>query len=157
MPLKRRSGKTATKFSFDAGRRASEFSLLQLEDECPGMEVAVCPDDVVENEVLPKLIEADLVVLVTSLYYYGINAALKAVIDRFYAYNHELHGGKQAVTLISGYGDDSAFASMKLYFKQLLDYMRWQPAGTVLASDSWNGRQLAKHVQEAAELGHQFK
>lgn len=139
MPLKRRSGKTATKFSFDAGRRASEFSLLQLEDECPGMEVAVRPDDVVENEVLPKLIEADLVVLVTSLYYYGINAALKAV------------------TLISGYGDDSAFASMKLYFKQLLDYMRWQPAGTVLASDSWNGRQLAKHVQEAAELGHQFK
>ncbi|MGY0315624.1 flavodoxin family protein [Limosilactobacillus fermentum] len=119
MPLKRRSGKTATKFSFDAGRRASEFSLLQLEDECPGMEVAVRPDDVVENEVLPKLIEADLVVLVTSLYYYGINAALKAVIDRFYAYNHELHGGKQAVTLISGYGDDSAFASMKLYFKQL--------------------------------------
>ncbi|WP_350342218.1 flavodoxin family protein [Limosilactobacillus fermentum] len=139
MPLKRRSGKTATKFSFDAGRRASEFSLLQLEDECPGMEVAVRPDDVVENEVLPKLIEADLVVLVTSLYYYGINAALKAV------------------TLISGYGDDSAFASIKLYFKQLLDYMRWQPAGTVLASDSWNGRQLAKHVQEAAELGHQFK
>lgn len=117
MPLKRRSGKTVTKFSFDAGRRASEFSLLQLEDECPGMEVAVRPDDVVENEVLPKLIEADLVVLVTSLYYYGINAALKAVIDRFYAYNHELHGGKQAVTLISGYGDDSAFASMKLYFK----------------------------------------
>lgn len=52
---------TATKFSFDAGRRASEFSLLQLEDECPGMEVAVRPDDVVENEVLPKLIEADLV------------------------------------------------------------------------------------------------
>lgn len=103
------------------------------------MEVAVRPDDVVENEVLPKLIEADLVVLVTSLYYYGINATLKAV------------------TLISGYGDDSAFASMKLYFKQLLDYMRWQPAGTVLASDSWNGRQLAKHVQEAAELGHQFK
>ena len=69
----------------------------------------------------------------------------------------ETDGGKQAVTLISGYGDDSAFASMKLYFKQLLDYMRWQPAGTVLASDSWNGRQLAKHVQEAAELGHQFK
>lgn len=74
-------------YRFDAGRRASEFSLLQLEDERP--------DDVVENEVLPKLIEADLVVLVTSLYYYGINAALKAVIDRFYAYNHELHGGSR--------------------------------------------------------------
>ncbi|WP_414146596.1 NAD(P)H-dependent oxidoreductase [Limosilactobacillus fermentum] len=41
------------------------------------------------------MIEADLVVWVTSLYYYGINAALKAVINRFYTYNHELHGGKQ--------------------------------------------------------------
>ncbi|MCT3442048.1 flavodoxin family protein, partial [Limosilactobacillus fermentum] len=51
MPLKGWFGKTATRFT--ALTPASEFSLLQLEDECPGMEVAVRPDDVVENEVLP--------------------------------------------------------------------------------------------------------
>ena len=144
-------------YRFDAGRRVNEFSLLQLEDDHAGMEVALHPDDVVENEVLPKLIDADLVVLVTSLYYYGVNAALKAIIDRFYAYNHELYGGKQVDTLVSGYGDDDAFASLNLYFQQLLDYMRWQPAGSVLASGAWNDEKLQQHVKEASILGQQFK
>ncbi len=105
------------------------------------------------NEVMPKLLAADMVVLVSSLYYYGINAALKAVIDRFYNYNHELHGGKKAITLVSGYGQADAFASLNLYFKQLLEYMRWDKVGEVLAADSWNNQKLAKHVEEAYQLG----
>ena len=102
---------------------------------------------------MPKLLEADLVVLVSSLYYYGINSALKAVIDRFYGYNHELHGNKQVITLVSGYGQEEAFASLNLYFKQLLDYMRWQPVGSVLAADSWNEAKLSRHIQEVYALG----
>ncbi|WP_242363857.1 flavodoxin family protein [Limosilactobacillus antri] len=140
-------------YRFDAGRRIDEFSLIQLEDNHPGQEIEVEPDDIIKREVMPKLLEADLVVLVSSLYYYGINSALKAVIDRFYSYNHELHGGKQAVTLVSGYGQEDAFASLNLYLKQLLDYMRWQPVGSVLAADSWNEQKLAQHVQEAYTLG----
>ncbi|WP_242362073.1 flavodoxin family protein [Limosilactobacillus antri] len=140
-------------YRFDAGRRIDEFSLIQLEDNHPGQEIEVEPDDIIKREVMPKLLETDLVVLVSSLYYYGINSALKAVIDRFYSYNHELHGGKQAVTLVSGYGQEDAFASLNLYLKQLLDYMRWQPVGSVLAADSWNEQKLAQHVQEAYTLG----
>lgn len=144
-------------YRFDAGRRTNEFALLQLQDNHSGAEIEVEPADIIKREVMPKLLEADLVVLVSSLYYYGINAALKAVIDRFYSYNHELHGGKQAITLVSGYGQEAAFASLNLYFKQLLDYMRWQPVGSVLAADSWNAQKLAKHVQEAFELGKAIK
>ena len=33
----------------------------------------------------PKLLQADLVVLATPLYYFGFSAQLKAVLDRFYA------------------------------------------------------------------------
>lgn len=140
-------------YRFDAGRRVNEFSLIQLEDNHPGQEVEVEPNDIIKREVMPKLLEADLVVLVSSLYYYGINSALKAVIDRFYSYNHELHGNKQAITLVSGYGQEEAFVSLNLYFKQLLDYMRWQLAGSVLAADSWNEAKLSRHVQEAYALG----
>lgn len=111
------------------------------------------PDDIIKQEVMPKLLDADIVVLVSSLYYYGVNAALKTVIDRFYNYNHELHGGKKAITLVSGYGQEDAFASLKLYFKQLLNYMRWDQVGSVLAADSWNEKKLAQHAQEAYELG----
>ncbi|WP_267202606.1 flavodoxin family protein [Limosilactobacillus kribbianus] len=140
-------------YRFDAGRRIKDFSLIQLEDNHTGAEVEIEPNDVIKNEVMPKLLDADIVVLVSSLYYYGINSALKAVIDRFYSYNHELHGGKQAITLVSGYGQEDAFASLNLYFKQLLKYMRWDLFGSVLAADSWNNQKLQQHVQEARKLG----
>lgn len=131
--------------------------MIKLEDNHPGQEVAIEPNDVITNEVMPKLLAADMVVLVNLLYYYGINAALKAVIDRFYNYNHELHGGKKAITLVSGYGQEDAFASLNLYFKQLLEYMRWDKVGEVLAADSWNNQKLAKHVEEAYQLGKTVK
>ena len=131
--------------------------MIKLEDNHPGQEVAIEPNDVITNEVMPKLLAADMVVLVNLLYYYGINAALKAVIDRFYSYNHELHGGKKAITLVSGYGQADAFASLNLYFKQLLEYMRWDKVGEVLAADSWNNQKLAKHVEEAYQLGKTVK
>lgn len=140
-------------YRFDAGRWINEFSLIQLQDNQPGAEVEVEPDDVIKNEVMPKLLDADIVVLVSSLYYYGINAALKAVIDRFYSYNHELHGDKKVITLVSGYGQEDAFASMNLYFKQLFNYMRWKQIGRVLAADSWNAEKLAQHADEAYQLG----
>lgn len=46
------------------------------------------------KEIIPKLLAADVVVLVSSLYYFDINAQLKTVIDRFYDYNHELKDKK---------------------------------------------------------------
>ena len=144
-------------YRFDAGRWTDEFSMIKLEDNHPGQEVAIEPNDVITNEVMPKLLAADMVVLVSSLYYYGINAALKAVIDRFYNYNHELHGGKKAITLVSGYGQEDAFVSLDLYFKQLLEYMRWDKVGEVLAADSWNSQKLAKHVEEVYQLGKTVK
>ena len=150
-------------YRFDAGRRINEFSMIQLEDDQSGMEVAIEPDDIIKNEVIPKILESDIVVLVSSLYYYGINAALKAVIDRFYAYHHELHGfnsysdpnhgNRQAITLVSGYGTGHDFDSLKMYFDQLLDYMRWDKIGDVLAEDSWNESKLKKYQQESYKLG----
>lgn len=144
-------------YRFDAGRRVNEFSMIKLADNHPGQEVAIEPNDIITNEVMPKLLDADMVVLVSSLYYYGINAALRAVIDRFYNYNHELHGNKKAVTLVSGYGQEDAFASLNLYFDQLLNYMRWDKVGGVLAADSWNEQKLTNHVEEAYDLGKSIR
>ena len=77
-------------YRYDAGLQSdSEPHFLQLEN-APGMEVGIPDNDLVENQVIPNLLEADLIVLVSSLYYFGINAQLKTVIDRFYDYNHEL-------------------------------------------------------------------
>ena len=53
------------------------------------------------NELNPHLIEADAVVLVSPIYYYDINAQLKAVIDRFYANDEQLHGNKKSVLMLT--------------------------------------------------------
>lgn len=48
-------------------------------------------DDFVE--LRPHLLEADMVVFVTPMYYFGFSTQLKAVIDRFYAINGSIKGG----------------------------------------------------------------
>ena len=35
--------------------------------------------------------------------------------------------------------------------------MRWDKVGEVLAADSWNSQKLAKHVEEAYQLGKTVK
>lgn len=140
-------------YRFDAGLNATQIDFLKLDEN----ESTIHDDDIVTQEVMPHIINSNVLVLCTSLYYYGINAELKTIIDRFYEYNHELKGGKDVYILITGYdaGDQksSAYHSLIEYFNQLCKYMRWDIKGEVLGSDSWNDRKLKKHVLEAIDLG----
>lgn len=143
-------------YRYDAGLQGKQDPhFLQLE-KTPGMEIGIPDDDVVEKTVIPKLLHADVVVLVASMYYFGINAELKAVIDRFYDYNHELKD-RHSVFLVSGYGTQEDMAAIKLHMKILLNYMRWPSLGQVYADDSWNQRKLQKHAQEAYRIGQSIK
>lgn len=139
-------------YRYDAGLQGKDAPhYLQLE-KAPGMEIGIPDTDIVEKEVIPKLLDADVVVLVSSMYYFGINAQLKTVIDRFYSYNHELKD-KHSVVLVSGYGTQEDMAAIKLHMKKLEEYMRWPSLGRVYADDSWNENKLQKHAQEAYEIG----
>lgn len=144
-------------YRFDAGLNAPQVNFLKLDEN----EMTIHDDDIISKEVMPKIIDSDILVLCTSLYYYGINAELKAVIDRFYEYNHELKDGKDVYVLISGYdpGDErsDAYRSLTTYFSQLSNYMRWNLRGSVLASDSWNSSKLERHIHEANELAKNLK
>lgn len=44
--------------------------------------------------VRQHIVDADMVVFATPMYYFGISAQLKAVIDRFYAINGQIHRPK---------------------------------------------------------------
>lgn len=144
-------------YRYDAGLQGSTSPhFLQIDNSHKGMEVGIKDTDIVETEVIPKLIKADVVVLVSSLYYFGINAQLKAVIDRFYSYNHELKD-KQSVVLVSGYGSQEDMAAIKLHMKTLQDYMRWPCIGSVYADDSWNSGKLQGFADEAYKIGKSLK
>lgn len=143
-------------YRFDAGLQGpTEPHFLQLK-KTSGMEVGIPDTDIVEKEVIPHLLEADVVVLVSSLYYFGINAQLKTVIDHFYSYNHELKD-KHSVVLVSGYGTQDDLAAIKLHMAKLQQYMRWPSLGDVYADDSWNEQKLAQFAQQAYQIGKQIK
>ena len=45
--------------------------------------------------------DADLVAFATPMYYFGISAQIKTVIDRFYAINGQIHVPKKAVLMMT--------------------------------------------------------
>ena len=71
-------------------------------DKCHRTGVCTFQDDM--NELNPRLIEADAVVFVSPIYYSDITAQIKAVIDRFYANDEKLHGGKKTAPIMFSFG-----------------------------------------------------
>ncbi len=83
----------------------------------------------------PELIAADAIVFVTPLYYYGMSAQLKTVIDRFYATNDQIRGKAKKAILLAACEDDAptAMDALVSHFEALTGYLRWENAGGVLA------------------------
>lgn len=83
----------------------------------------------------PALLEADMIVFATPVYYFGMTAQLKAVIDRFYANNEEIMAfGKKAVLLACAADDEpSTITPLVEHYRALCRYLRFEEKGMVLA------------------------
>ena len=82
----------------------------------------------------PKLMEADVIALATPLYYFGMSAQLKTVVDRFYAINKHLMGSrKRACLLATAYDPLEALKDLVAQYRSILTYLKWEDAGMVLA------------------------
>lgn len=136
-------------YRFDAGL-ASDLQFLHLENGSP--EVEIPGTDTYEKEVMPRLLKADVIVLVSSLYYYGMNAQLKTCVDRFYRFNHELKD-KKSVVLATGYGSHNDMKVLMSWFSTLENYMRWKNLATVEVSGSWTESNMRRGIAEAEKAG----
>lgn len=108
------------------------------------------------NFVREHIIKADLVVFATPMYYFGISSQLKAVIDRFYAINGQIHVHKKAVLLMT-YANNSREDERPIvtHYEQLLSYLGWEDAGRVIAPGAWVAGSVngTKYPVMAYELG----
>lgn len=88
--------------------------------------------------VRQHIVDADMVVFATPMYYFGISAQIKAVIDRFYAINGSIHVPKKAALLMT-YADNSKRKEKAItdHYEVLLDYLGWSDAGRVIAPGVW--------------------
>ena len=108
-------------------------------------------------ETVRKLIiPADMVVFATPMYYFGLSAQLKAVIDRFYAINGQIHVPKKAALLMT-YANtaESQATPITSHYDTLLDYLGWSDAGRVIAPGVWTAGSIKSthYPQMAYELG----
>lgn len=100
--------------------------------------------------------DAGCVVFATPMYYFGISAQLKAVIDRFYAINGEIHRPKKAVLLMT-YANTAVSEAepIRSHYDVLLKYLGWSDAGRVIARGVWpvGAVNRTKYPAQAYQLG----
>ena len=95
------------------------------------------------QELRPHLIDADMVVFATPMYYFSISAQMKRVIDRFYAINGQIDTAKKEAE------------PMLVHYHTLMDYLGWTSVGEVVASGVWTAGSIRNtdYPQQAYQLG----
>ncbi len=112
-------------------------------------------DDV--EQIRGKLLDSDMVVFATPLYYYGMTAQLKAVVDRFCAYNGSLNGRrlKSALLTVAWNADDWTFEALEAHYQTLVRYLRFRDMGMVLGygCGTPSMTRASKYPDRAYQLG----
>ena len=108
------------------------------------------------NYVRENLVDSDMVVFATPMYYFGISAQIKTVIDRFYAINGKIHIPKKTA-LIMTYADteEKEAQPIKKHFETLINYLGWTNVGEIVASGVWTQGSVknTKYPKMTYELG----
>lgn len=116
--------------------------------------VCVQKDDM--DPLYPALLEAELVVFVTPLYYFGMSAQIKHVIDRFFARNKELMASGTKAALLATCADREPWAldALTAHYRSICRYLNWEDIGMVLAP----GVSVRKDIEETdyPEKARQF-
>lgn len=102
-------------------------------DSC-GMDGPCIFKDAIETKLMPKMLEADLLVLVTPLYYFGMSAQLKTIVDRFYSRTERLHGKKSLILATAWNTADWTMTALISHYETLVRYMSWKNIGMVMAT-----------------------
>jgi multimeric flavodoxin WrbA len=129
--------------AIDAGNEVFRFDAA-FEDVKPCLACDYCASHDGEcvrkdamNEWYGKLIDSDMVVFVTPIYYYTMSAQIKVVVDRFHANNEKLAGNKKAMILATAYGPDySTMEGLDKTYEAILRFMNWEDAGKLFATSS---------------------
>ena len=111
------------------------------------------------KDLNPHLLAAEAVAFVSPIYYFGLSAQLKAVIDRFYAHDDALHGGKRAVLLTAmADGDPGAAEGANATFRSICGYLQWENAGILNAAEASTAEELTREdLRRAYGLGKDLK
>lgn len=106
--------------------------------------------------IYEKLRTADIVVVASPVYFYGISAQLKAIIDRLHTpMRNEFHIKKLALLLVGAASLPNLFDAIKLQYQLVLDFFHLENIGMVLVRGVKEKGDIEGNeaLNEAYELG----
>ncbi|MCI8342312.1 MAG: flavodoxin family protein [Firmicutes bacterium] len=160
--------KSFVKGAESAGHEVTRFDLQKMNINgclgcCAGGKDSECPcvqkDDM--SKIYPVYKEADVVVLASPMYYWGISGQLKCAFDRLFAVA-EMNSAyqnpkKDCALLMPAEGDtESNFAPVRAFYEGLISNLGWKNVGIVYAGGNMNAGDILnkpKQLKEAEELG----
>lgn len=112
------------------------------------------------ERIRKELLSADMIVFATPLYYYGMTAQLKTVIDRFCAFNFSLNSRhlKSAFLTVAWNADDWTFEALTAHYKTLVRYLNFQDQGMILGYGCGTPSMTSgsQYPEEAYQLGRKL-
>ena len=121
---------------------------------CGMKDGCVLDDDT--HEVVDSVVEADAIVFATPVYWWGITAQLKLIIDKLYSKGSVLGSGKKIGVIVTGEAqqDDPQYQIITKQFECICDYLGWNigfvKTYTAAAADELGKNKKAMEELEAA-------
>ena len=117
------------------------------------------------NKIYPHYVDADLIVLASPMYYWGISGQLKIAFDRLFAvaecdanYHNPVKG---CVLLMAAEGDtEENFEPVRHFYHSLLKNLGWKDCGIVYAGGNMDAGavlQKPQQLQAAFDLGQSIQ
>ena len=150
----------------EAGHQVTVLSLATLTVRpCIGCErCAAAPDHACfQQDDMPQvyaaLAEADTLVVASPVYFYGISAQLKALIDRLHTpLRNRFAIRRAALLLVAGNTLPDMFDAILLQYRMILRFFNIEDAGRILVSGVREPGAISGHpaLEEAERLGRRL-
>ena len=113
------------------------------------------------GDIRQKILNADMIVFATPLYYYGMSAQLKILVDRFCAFNSSLTRKrmKSALLAVAWNNDSWTFEALKVHYKTLVRYLGFKDMGMILGGGCGTPSMTAhsRYIQQAYDFGKSLR
>lgn len=113
------------------------------------------------SQIRKAVLESDMLVFATPLYFFGISAQLKTVIDRFCAFSSRINmrNKKSAFLSVAWNDDDWTMDAIREHYLTLVKYLNLRDMGMVLGTGCGTPAMTrrSRYPQAAYELGKKLK
>lgn len=112
------------------------------------------------SAICEKLSAADILIVASPVYFYGISAQLKAIIDRLHTPMRNTFAIKKLGLILVGAASlPELFDSIKVQYQLILNYFHLENAGMVLVRNAVNKGDVKEMdaIKEAYALGESIE